>query len=62
MTAAPLAQTTAAVFDAYGTLFDVTSAAKAVWVNRGTAPRERAPGAIAAEIPSLDALPELQGL
>jgi 2-haloacid dehalogenase len=35
---------------------------QAVWANRGSAPRERLPGALAAEIPSLEALPALLGL
>ena len=35
---------------------------RAVWANRTGAPRERLPGALAAEIPDLDALPALLGL
>jgi 2-haloacid dehalogenase len=35
---------------------------QAVWANRSGAPRERLPGALAAEIPSLEALPSLLGL
>ncbi|HTS92733.1 MAG TPA: haloacid dehalogenase type II [Stellaceae bacterium] len=34
----------------------------AVWANRGKQPRERLPGTLAAEIPSLDALPGLLDL
>ena len=34
----------------------------AVWANRGKQPRERLPGTLAAEIPSLDALPSLLDL
>lgn len=35
---------------------------QAVWANRSGAPRERLPGTLAAEIPSLEALPALLGL
>lgn len=35
---------------------------QAVWANRGGLPRERLPGTLGAEIPSLDALPGLLGL
>jgi len=35
---------------------------RAVWVNRGGQPRERIPGALAAEIENLDQLPALLGL
>ena len=35
---------------------------RAVWANRAGAPRERLPGTLAAEIPTLEALPGLLGL
>jgi FMN phosphatase YigB (HAD superfamily) len=64
-----LARTAACVFDAYGTLFDVTAAEgaaafgmKTVWANRGGLKRPRLPAGPVAEIQTLDALPGLLGL